>query len=172
MGQGRVNQLGGVFINGRPLPPHIRMKIIEMATLGVKPCHISRQLKVSHGAVSKILNRYAETGSILPGQIGGNPRSRLSIQSVEKHILVIKEENPEISAADIRHGLIEQGICSKTNAPTVSSINRHLRSRGLNRSRDDTPSLPIPTSTGNNENPMALKPRLNHSIENILGNVV
>ena len=25
-GQGRVNQLGGVFINGRPLPNHIRLK--------------------------------------------------------------------------------------------------------------------------------------------------
>ena len=33
-GQGRVNQLGGVFINGRPLPNHIRLKIIEMAAAG------------------------------------------------------------------------------------------------------------------------------------------
>lgn len=30
LGQGRVNQLGGVFINGRPLPNHIRLKIVEM----------------------------------------------------------------------------------------------------------------------------------------------
>jgi hypothetical protein len=29
-----VNQLGGVFINGRPLPNHIRLKIIEMAAAG------------------------------------------------------------------------------------------------------------------------------------------
>uniref|UniRef100_A0A8C0IJ03 Paired domain-containing protein n=1 Tax=Bubo bubo TaxID=30461 RepID=A0A8C0IJ03_BUBBB len=70
--QGRVNQLGGVFINGRPLPNHIRHKIVEMAHHGIRPCVISRQLRVSHGCVSKILCRYQETGSIRPGAIGGS----------------------------------------------------------------------------------------------------
>lgn len=75
-GQGRVNQLGGLFINGRPLPHHIRWKIVEMAANGVRPCNISRQLKVSHGCVSKILNRFQETGSIRPGVIGGSKKSQ------------------------------------------------------------------------------------------------
>ncbi len=43
-GHGRVNQLGGVFINGRPLPDHIRRKIIEMSNKGIRPCMISRQV--------------------------------------------------------------------------------------------------------------------------------
>ncbi|KAL0624673.1 Paired box protein Pax-3 [Plecturocebus cupreus] len=77
LGQGRVNQLGGVFINGRPLPNHIRHKIVEMAHHGIRPCVISRQLRVSHGCVSKILCRYQETGSIRPGAIGGSKPKRI-----------------------------------------------------------------------------------------------
>ena len=69
---GEVNQLGGVFVNGRPLPNAVRLRIVELAQLGIRPCDISRQLRVSHGCVSKILARYHETGSILPGAIGGS----------------------------------------------------------------------------------------------------
>jgi hypothetical protein len=43
-GHGRVNQLGGVFINGRPLPDTVRRQIIDMATKGIRPCVISRQV--------------------------------------------------------------------------------------------------------------------------------
>jgi hypothetical protein len=65
-----VNQLGGCFSNGKPLPFQIRIRILELALCGFRPCDISRQLLVSHGCVSKILARFAETGSILPGAIG------------------------------------------------------------------------------------------------------
>uniref|UniRef100_A0A1I7VLP5 Paired box' domain protein n=1 Tax=Loa loa TaxID=7209 RepID=A0A1I7VLP5_LOALO len=131
MGQGRVNQLGGVFINGRPLPQHIRLKIVEMATNGVKPCHISRQLRVSHGCVSKILYRYAETGSVSPGQIGGNPRSRKTILALEEHIDRIRQDRPAINAHEIRLMLIDKGICSRSNAPTISSIHKYMRDRSM-----------------------------------------
>ncbi|ROT78744.1 Pax3/7-1 protein, partial [Penaeus vannamei] len=106
VGQGRVNQLGGVFINGRPLPNHIRLKIVEMAAAGVRPCVISRQLRVSHGCVSKILNRYQETGSIRPGVIGGS-KPKVTTPDVEKKIDDYKKENPGVFSWEIRDRLVK-----------------------------------------------------------------
>lgn len=105
-GQGRVNQLGGVFINGRPLPNHVRRQIVEMAGQGVRPCMISRRLRVSHGCVSKILNRYQETGSIRPGVIGGS-KPRVSTPDVERRIEDYRKENPNIYTWEIRDRLVK-----------------------------------------------------------------
>ncbi|XP_048398248.1 paired box protein Pax-3b isoform X4 [Stegostoma tigrinum] len=128
LGQGRVNQLGGVFINGRPLPNHIRHKIVEMAHHGIRPCVISRQLRVSHGCVSKILCRYQETGSIRPGATGSKPR-QMAIPDVEKKIEEYKKENPGMFSWEIRDKLLKDGMCDRNTIPSVSSISRILRSR-------------------------------------------
>ncbi|NWH22031.1 PAX3 protein, partial [Grus americana] len=138
LGQGRVNQLGGVFINGRPLPNHIRHKIVEMAHHGIRPCVISRQLRVSHGCVSKILCRYQETGSIRPGAIGGSKPKRAATT----------RKAPTGSSWGARHGAAapmwgsspwpdpatvgdcwEQAWSQLCAPPKVSSISRILRSK-------------------------------------------
>lgn len=77
VGQAGINQLGGIFVNGRPLPDHIRHRIVQLALTGVRPCDISRQLLVSHGCVSKILTRFYETGSIQPGSLAKRARVML-----------------------------------------------------------------------------------------------
>lgn len=41
-----VNQLGGLFVNGRPLPLDTRQQIVQLAVSGMRPCDISRSLKV------------------------------------------------------------------------------------------------------------------------------
>ncbi|XP_021440964.2 paired box protein Pax-9 isoform X2 [Oncorhynchus mykiss] len=125
---GEVNQLGGVFVNGRPLPNAIRLRIVELAQLGIRPCDISRQLRVSHGCVSKILARYNETGSILPGAIGGS-KPRVTTPSVVKHIRTYKQRDPGIFAWEIRDRLLADGVCDKFNLPSVSSISRILRNK-------------------------------------------
>lgn len=121
-----MNQLGGVFINGRPLPNHIRRKIIEMAAENVRPCQISRALRVSHGCVSKILNRYQETGSIRPGVIGGS-KPRVATPEIENKIEELKKRQPGMFSHEIKAELIKYGVCDKDNAPSVSSIARLLR---------------------------------------------
>ncbi|XP_020367291.1 paired box protein Pax-6-like [Rhincodon typus] len=123
---GCVNQLGGVFVNGRPLPTCKRKKIIEMAVGGIRACDISRILQVSNGCVSKILGRYYQTGSFGPKAIGGS-KPRLSTPEVVAKIAHFKWNNPSMFAREIRGRLLSEGICTKDTIPSVSSINRVLR---------------------------------------------
>ncbi|KAA0185563.1 paired [Hyalella azteca] len=91
-----------------------------MAAAGVRPCVISRQLRVSHGCVSKILNRYQETGSIRPGVIGGS-KPKISAPDIEKKIDDYKKENPGAFSWEIRDKLVK---CTK----------RFLARQGVRRS--------------------------------------
>ncbi|KAM9435788.1 paired box protein Pax-1 isoform 1-T1 [Clarias gariepinus] len=150
---GEVNQLGGVFVNGRPLPNAIRVRIVELAQLGIRPCDISRQLRVSHGCVSKILARYHETGSVLPGAIGGS-KPRVTTPNVVKSIREYKRADPGMFAWEIRDRLLADGVCDKYNVPSVSSISRILRNKIGNLSQPGhhetggikSPAPPIPYS--------------------------
>ena len=62
LGHSGVNQLGGVFVNGRPLPETIRHRIVELARQGARPCEISRKLQgkfkslLSNHFISRFLN--------------------------------------------------------------------------------------------------------------------
>uniref|UniRef100_A0A3P8TTA1 Paired box 2b n=1 Tax=Amphiprion percula TaxID=161767 RepID=A0A3P8TTA1_AMPPE len=125
---GGVNQLGGVFVNGRPLPDVVRQRIVELAHQGVRPCDISRQLRVSHGCVSKILGRYYETGSIKPGVIGGS-KPKVATPKVVEKIADYKRQNPTMFAWEIRDRLLAEGICDNDTVPSVSSINRIIRTK-------------------------------------------
>ncbi|KAG2466756.1 PAX5 protein, partial [Polypterus senegalus] len=120
---GGVNQLGGVFVNGRPLPDVVRQRIVELAHQGVRPCDISRQLRVSHGCVSKILGRYYETGSIKPGVIGGS-KPKVATPKVVDKIAEYKRQNPTMFAWEIRDRLLAERVCDNDTVPSVSSINR------------------------------------------------
>lgn len=125
-GHSGVNQLGGVYVNGRPLPDSTRQKIVELAHSGARPCDISRILQVSNGCVSKILGRYYETGSIKPRAIGGS-KPRVATSCVVTKIADYKRECPSIFAWEIRDRLLSEGVCNNDTIPSVSSINRVLR---------------------------------------------
>ncbi|KAL2717905.1 paired box protein Pax-6-like, partial [Vespula squamosa] len=120
VGHSGVNQLGGVFVGGRPLPDSTRQKIVELAHSGARPCDISRILQVSNGCVSKILGRYYETGSIRPRAIGGS-KPRVATAEVVSKISLYKSECPSIFAWEIRDRLLQEGVCTNDNIPSVSS---------------------------------------------------
>ena len=125
-----MNQLGGVFVNGRPLPDVVRQRIVELAHQGVRPCDISRQLRVSHGCVSKILSRDYETGTFRAGVIGGS-KPKVATPHVVNAISKYKRENPTMFAWEIRDRLVADGVCKKDGVPSVSSINRIVRNKAI-----------------------------------------
>jgi hypothetical protein len=145
-GHSGINQLGGVFVNGRPLPDQTRQRIVELAHQGARPCDISRMLQVSNGCVSKILSRYYETGSIKPRAIGGS-KPRVATSDVVQKIANYKRECPSIFAWEIRDRLLNENICNQDNIPSVSSINRVLRN--LASKSFDSASSSSTSSTSN-----------------------
>lgn len=81
-----------------------------------------------------LLPRFYETGSIRPGVIGGS-KPKVATPSVVEKIEEYKQENPSIFAWEIRDRLLHERACDKSNVPSVSSINRIVRTRAQQRQK-------------------------------------
>uniref|UniRef100_A0A8C3BB83 Paired box 4 n=1 Tax=Cairina moschata TaxID=8855 RepID=A0A8C3BB83_CAIMO len=83
--------------------------------------------QVSNGCVSKILGRFYQTGAVEPKAIGGS-KPRTATPEVVARIAQLKREQPALFAWEIRQQLHAEGVCASDRTPSVSSINRVLRS--------------------------------------------
>jgi hypothetical protein len=63
--------------------------------------------------------RYYETGSIRPRAIGGS-KPRVATAEVVSKISQYKRECPSIFAWEIRDRLLQEGVCTNDNIPSVS----------------------------------------------------
>uniref|UniRef100_A0A8C5WN81 Paired box protein Pax-6 n=1 Tax=Laticauda laticaudata TaxID=8630 RepID=A0A8C5WN81_LATLA len=121
-----MNQLGGLFVTGCPLPDAKRKKIVELALYGLRAADISHQLKVSSGCVSKILTRYYKVGIVQPKTREGS-RPQIATPQLVAVIAQLKQERPSLFAWEIREKLEAAGTCAASRIPSISSINRILR---------------------------------------------
>lgn len=88
--------------------------------------------------------------------IGGS-KPKVATPNVVSKIEDYKQENPSIFAWEIRDRLLQEGICDKSNVPSVSSINRIVRTRAQQRQKalhekssymSQVPLVPTDPTTG------------------------
>jgi len=97
-----------------------------MAELGIRPCDISRQLKVSHGCISKLLSKYNDTGSFEPGR-AKRKTSRDVSSEVKNKIEEYSHTTPDIFSWEVKEKLVADGYCTKESLPPLTVISRLLR---------------------------------------------
>lgn len=119
-----------------------------MARLGIRPCDISRRLKVTHGCISKLLSKYQKTGSINPGG-GSIGRPRVITPRVEETIGQYRREQPGIFSWELRDCLLRENVCSRENLPSLSSISRLIKHKMI---ADSTACLMSSHDTAQSQN--------------------
>ena len=127
-------------MNGKPLPNSVRQRIIEMAELGIRPCDISRQLKVSHGCISKLLAKYNDTGSFEPGRAKRKTSRDVSTE-VRNKIEEYRRAAPGIFSWEVKEKLVADGLCTKETLPPLTVISRLLRR--VRSTGSDTETSPV-----------------------------
>ena len=151
-----MNQLGGKFVNGKPLSREKKQRVIELAHLGFRASDISRQLKVTHGCISKLLAKYRTTGSIDTPRTH-EERQRLITPESEQTIKQCTREQPEIFSLEMRHRMLPENTCSSDT--TVSSVESPLQrtlpfvaERNTDPTEDGIPSVHGPQFHSRQEN--------------------
>jgi putative transposase len=126
---------------GRPLSEDLRERIVAAVEAGASRREAAERFSVSASCAVKLLQRWRRTGSVAPGQIGGQKRHALAEHDGEVRALVAAA--PDATLAELRAGLAARGI-----RVGQTSVHRFLHAIGLTRKkrRSTPPSRIAPTS--------------------------
>ena len=111
------NFLGGFYLPGKPLPVFVREEIVDLYNNGVGVSEISRNTRVTKGAVHKVVQHFALHGTTQPFSCGGS--EPILITEV---IEIWKLRKPGLYASEICKRLLREGICMPANVPSIRQI--------------------------------------------------
>ena len=115
------NFLGGFYQPGKPLPVFVREEIVDLYNNGVGVSEISRNTRVTKGAVHKVVQHFALHGTTQPFSCGGSEPILITNDILEV-IEIWKLRKPSLYASEIRERLLREGICTPANGPSIRQI--------------------------------------------------
>lgn len=108
----------------RPLSKDLRERIVEAVAGGASRRSAAERFRVSVSCVIKLLQRWRQTGSVEPGQMGGWKDYALAEHEAVVRALLV--ESPDLTLEEMRDALAEKGI-----GVSRSSVDRFLKAREL-----------------------------------------
>ena len=102
----------------------LRERIVEAVERGESRNAAAKRFAVSVSCVIRLVQRWQDTGSIVPGQMGGRKDHALAAHEAVVRALV--RERPDITLEELRDALAQQDI-----RVGRSSVDRFLKARGL-----------------------------------------
>lgn len=119
----------------RPLSKDLRTRIVEAVEGGASRRSAAGRFCVSVSCVIKLMQRWRETGSVEPGQMGGWKDYALADHAAVVSALIA--ERADLTLEELREALAQKGI-----RVGRSSVDRFLRARDLTfkKSRSAPPS--------------------------------
>ena len=158
-----VNSFGREYKPGRPANKKTRRRIIDLYLVGEGPSAISRSVRVTKGAVWKIIRHYETYGTYDAFSQGGRTYSSKLSDDVFESIELFKLTKPCMYSKKIRERLLNDGICDRRSIPGLSTIQEAI-SRKIGMSYKKLSVVPSESQT-NAQGPVP--ERCNNSIPGI-----
>ena len=126
---------------GRPLSEDLRERIVAAVEAGASRREAAERFSVSASCAVKLLQRWRRTGSVAPGQIGGQKRHALAEHDGAVRALVAAA--PDATLAELRAGLAARGIrVGRTSVRPLPARDRaDAQKKTLHAAEQDRPDV-------------------------------